>query len=710
MILKKLSIRRKLQILVLMISLIALLLAAMIGIVSMLNIQSDVLTGSEALGDHAAEQSENALTAQMESSLYDIAGGKAELADAKLGEFLSYINTFARYSESLINAPEGFVPVDVQPPDKANKDIFTMQRYLKNENISIDTVLTDINLLGNLTYVFDPFIKENSDIITTIYIGTEQGFLLSYDNRSDLGDTDSFEEYYDFSESSWYLLAKERGVPVFTDTYPDGYGRGLTISCAAPFYHNGIFYGVVCMDILVTDLNNSIIDVNIGEHSYAFLVNDKGDVIASPMQDPFSDDYPNMITDADDADIGVIEKIMSGETGVVRNNDGNYYAYTPISSASWYLAIFVQAEDVIGPAIEVRNIISADALKTSNGMQEAIMISIFIFCAAFVVITITVMVTSDSFSRKLTEPLITLREDVGIISGGNLSHRAAVVTEDEIGDLAAAFNDMSSSLQTYIANLTAITAEKERIGAELNVATKIQASMLPCIFPAFPGRPEFDIYASMLPAKEVGGDFYDFFLVDNDKLAVCMADVSGKGVPAALFMVIAKTLIKNNAQYGNSPKEVFETVNNMLCENNEAGMFVTAFMGFLEISTGKFTYVNAGHNPPLIKRSGGDFEWLPTKPYFVLAGMEGMTYKQEEITLYPGDTLFMYTDGVTEAVNRSEELFSDPRLLEVANAHKSDTLRDFLVNIKAEIDIFADGAVQADDITMLGLKFTGGTK
>lgn len=283
-------------------------------------------------------------------------------------------------------------------------------------------------------------------------------------------------------------------------------------------------------------------------------------------------------------------------------------------------------------------------------------------------------------------------------------------TGDEIQNLAESFNEMMTDIFDYMENLKSITKEKERIGAELNVATKIQASMLPCIFPAFPELSDFDIYASMLPAKEVGGDFYDFFLVDEDRLAVVMADVSGKGVPAALFMVIAKTLIKNNAQYGKAPKDVFETVNDMLCENNEAGMFVTAFMGILEISTGRFEYVNAGHNPPIIKRKGKDFEWLATKPGFVLAGMEGIPYTQDETTLNEGDMLYLYTDGVTEAVNPKNELFTDPKLLVVANKYKNCTLKEFLENIKAEVDIFADGAEQADDITMLAVKILGGNK
>ncbi len=249
--------------------------------------------------------------------------------------------------------------------------------------------------------------------------------------------------------------------------------------------------------------------------------------------------------------------------------------------------------------------------------------------------------------------------------------------------------------------------EKERINAELNVATDIQTSMLPHTFPAFPNRTEFDIYATMLPAKEVGGDFYDFFLLDNNTLAVVIADVSGKGVPAALFMVITKTLIKNNSYYGKSPKEVFETVNNILCENNDMNMFVTVFLGYLDIPSGKFTFANAGHNPPLI-RNGNRFDWLKTKPGFFLAGMENMLYKQYEVTLHPSDELFLYTDGVTEAMNHERELFSDPRLLETANNNLDLPLKEFIEKLKGEIDEFADGTEQSDDITMLALRYKGG--
>jgi sigma-B regulation protein RsbU (phosphoserine phosphatase) len=250
-------------------------------------------------------------------------------------------------------------------------------------------------------------------------------------------------------------------------------------------------------------------------------------------------------------------------------------------------------------------------------------------------------------------------------------------------------------------------AEKERIGAELNVATQIQASMLPCIFPAFPERGEFDIHASMRPAKEVGGDFYDFFLIDENTLAVVIADVSGKGIPAALFMVIAKTLIQNTALSGKRPEVVFGIVNRMLCENNEAGMFVTAFLGYLDLCGGGFTFVNAGHNPPLIKRAGKAFEFLKARPGFVLAGDESTYYIQQEIELNPGDELFLYTDGVTESANPQNELFGDSRLVNTVNIAGRLALPEFMEQVGLEIDAFAGGAGQADDITMLALRYHG---
>ena len=289
----------------------------------------------------------------------------------------------------------------------------------------------------------------------------------------------------------------------------------------------------------------------------------------------------------------------------------------------------------------------------------------------------------------------------------DLTYGVVDVRDDtELRDLSQQLAHMMATTKDYMVNLKQITAEKERIGAELSVASQIQADMLPSIFPAFPYRSEFDIYATMHPAKEVGGDFYDFFMADEDHLVMVMADVSGKGVPAALFMVIAKTLIKNLAQSekSHSPSDILEDVNEQLCEGNKEEMFVTVWLGILEISTGRGMAANAGHEHPAIRRAGGNFELVKYRHSPAVAVMEGMKFKEHEFRLNPGDTLFVYTDGVPEATNAENELFGPDRLLEALNREPDADPAKLLQNISEDIDAFVADAPQFDDTTMLAIR------
>ncbi len=252
--------------------------------------------------------------------------------------------------------------------------------------------------------------------------------------------------------------------------------------------------------------------------------------------------------------------------------------------------------------------------------------------------------------------------------------------------------------------------EKERIGAELNVATQIQADMLPRIFPAFPDRNEFNLYASMTPAKEVGGDFYDFFLIDDDHIGLVMADVSGKGVPAALFMVIAKTLIKNRAQMGGGPAEILKFVNEQLCEGNEAELFVTVWLAIIEISTGKGLAANAGHEHPVICRKGGRFELVEYRHSPAVATMEGIRFREHSFEMFPGDKLFVYTDGVAEATDANDELYGTDRMLDALNSNLEASPQEVLENVHQSIREFVGEAPQFDDITMLCFFYSGPDK
>ena len=324
------------------------------------------------------------------------------------------------------------------------------------------------------------------------------------------------------------------------------------------------------------------------------------------------------------------------------------------------------------------------------------------------------LLTGFSLNRTIIKPVTELSDAASCYDSALLLQdvqsklsQLNIHTGDEIETLSSSVQKMEREIKQYVMDLTQATAANERIGAELNIAANIQSAMLPRIFPAFPDRDDFDLYATMHPAKEVGGDFYDFFLLDYDHLAFIAADVSGKGVPAALFMVIAKTLIRNQAQFGLPPEKVFTKVNMQLCEHNDAQMFVTAWMGILELSTGKVVYSNAGHTHPAVIRRDGSCEYIKVPAGFVLAGMEMMQFKQGELQLSPGDTLFLYTDGVTEATNTEKKLFGEAKLLEALDGTADASPQEMIGKVKASIDGFVKDAPQFDDITMLAVKYKG---
>ena len=295
---------------------------------------------------------------------------------------------------------------------------------------------------------------------------------------------------------------------------------------------------------------------------------------------------------------------------------------------------------------------------------------------------------SDEATRFATEN--TLAEPLGQIS-----------RYSEISSLAGSIDTMEKDMVKYIDNLTTITADKERIVTELNLARTIQANSIPNVFPAFPDRKDLDIFASMTPARQVGGDFYNFFFVDSDHLAMVIGDVSGKGIPAALFMMVTNILISDRTMMGGTPGEILTFVNQSICEHNKAEMFVTVWLGILEVSTGKLTASNAGHEYPVLLRAGGCFELLKDKHGFVVGGMDGIVYKDYELRLQPGDKLFVYTDGVPEASDADHRLFGTERMISALNTDPAASPEQILGSVRAAVDHFVKDAEQFDDLTML---------
>ena len=326
-----------------------------------------------------------------------------------------------------------------------------------------------------------------------------------------------------------------------------------------------------------------------------------------------------------------------------------------------------------------------------------------------VIIVLIALIAAQTTGWHIVKPLNQLTRHINAQKNGDgifildNSYR----TGDEIEILAESFNALTKRTQDYIDEIITITAEKKRIGTELALASRIQADMLPNIFPPFPERPEFDIYASMDPAKAVGGDFYDFFLIDDTHPGLVMADVSGKGVPAALFMMISKILVQNLAMTLRSPAQVLQEVNRQLCANNREEMFVTVWFGVLDTATGKVTAANAGHEYPVLMPAGDKFALVKDRHGFVIGGMEGVRYKEYELTLTPGSRLFVYTDGVPEATNAQNEMFGTERMLDALNLDPAAAPKTILQNVKDAVDSFVLDAEQFDDMTMLCVEYRG---
>ena len=319
------------------------------------------------------------------------------------------------------------------------------------------------------------------------------------------------------------------------------------------------------------------------------------------------------------------------------------------------------------------------------------------------------MIAAFSITGRIIDPLNTITRRVASLGVRNRQFKMEDVyrTGDEIEVLAESFAKQSALNMLYIDQIRHVTAEKERISAELDMASKIQASQLPRLFPAFPNRREFSLFASMTPAKEVGGDFYDFFMVGTDHIALVMADVSGKGVPAALLMMVARVLLKSSLQNGKGPAEALESVNKQICESNDAGFFVTIWVAVLEISTGKGVASNAGHEHPVLRRAGGSYELVIYRHSMPVGTMEGIRFEQHEFHLNPGDSIFVYTDGVAEATNGDDELYGTERMLSALNSEPDAQPEQVLGNVMNDINGFVDGAEQFDDITMLCFRYMG---
>lgn len=654
--------------------------------------------------------SEQTMESVLETSMVQSTALQAYIADNLFDDVRADVLTLQTFAEELFEHADSFSDHPVYEPVAANDGIPSVQ--LQHEAAVNPEDSETLGLLANMSEVMLAMF-ENSDKLSSCLAATADGNIIFVDDRAgSYFDKNGNIYTFEVRDRPWYKQAVEAGKLIFTGVELDAFTDIPGLVCAAPVYHNGELVAVVGADVFLTSISDYV-SSTAENGGFICVVNEDGQVIFSPAKEgtfkaELSGNAPDL-RESDNQELAqFITQALKENTGLHQVTiDGKeyYLAGSPMQSVGWAGISVVDKEITHQPTalmIKQYNEINDEALATfSKGTKESVRVLLILTIVIFVLATVGALVVAT----RITKPLTHMTKRIDSLSGSDSTFEMENVyrTNDEIEILAESFATLSKKTRDYIKQITEITAEKERIGTELALATRIQADMLPNIYPALPQRPEVDIYASMTPAKEVGGDFYDFFLVDDDHLGLVMADVSGKGVPAALFMMISKILVQNYAMLGRSPAEVLKNVNDQICLNNREEMFVTVWFGILEIPTGKIVAANAGHEYPVMRKADGFFEVVKDKHGFVVGGMEGLSYKEYEMTLEKGGTLFLYTDGVPEATNSAEELFGMERLLNALNKEPQAAPEKLLQNMKQSVDEFVGDAPQFDDLTMLAV-------
>jgi len=735
----KKTIRRKVTSLLLGMVMTALLLTGAVSLWSLYSMRTISEENSTMLGQTAAGDAETALEEMAGDRLFAIAAEKAAYIEEKFNTVIACVDGMAQAAETIYRNPQSYPYRAVPLPKKGSRELavqllwsgrlsdkaadmpevsgsgMTKEFGGGKENIAEEEVFAELYRLGNLQDMLVQY-NANNDMISSTYLATASGWMLQADYiaySKYAGDSD-LPEFFEADTRQWYqrACAAEPGQYIYTDVMEDIHEGKDCIVCAKAVRLDGKIVAVAGVGSYLDTIREAVLNTTIGESGYAVMINEKGQVMISGVQS--GETAVNANTDLRESSNVLLseaaEDMVGGGSGLIKLTlDGRevYLAYAPLKGLGWSFVTVMDVEEVIAPARESQQRILDLANDVSGRQNGAIKRTIYLFLGILFAAAVIIGVVSILFTGKLTAPIRRLTQEVRRIDGGNLDNPIHITTGDEVEELGNAFNAMTAQLRQYIKSLAAAAAEKERIRTELSLASRIQADMLPDSGQALQDRKEIALYASMTPAKEVGGDFYDFFSADEDHLVFLVADVSGKGVPASLFMVVAKTLLQSRIKGGDSLAEAVAEVNDRLCARNKNGMFVTAWIGVLTLSTGMLTYVNAGHNPPLLGKGREGYTYLRERGGFVLAGMEGTEYRQKELRLECGDTLFLYTDGVTEANDEKGSLYGEKRLSELLNGRTEAEPRQLAEAVWSDIQDFQGKAEQFDDITMLVLKYRG---
>ncbi len=650
---------------------------------------------------------------------------EARIIDGEFWTMRHDLEILARQVQMVLEEPSAYSPVEVPVPALADAGRLTLQLVYSDRADQEDPTLKEqILRIGGLRNMMLEMV-EGGESLTDCMVSLTGGASIIVDRTPECKvGSDGEPLFYNAYRRPWYVGAVVHGETYFTPVNLDNYFDSYEVMVGVPVYVNGELAAVCGGSVMLDSLAGIVDNARLGDYSETCLINENGNIIYSSRSDGELGvqgvELKSLLESSNAELVSLVEEALEGGVGFnLLEVDGKqtYVAYAPIETLGWTQLLSISQEDLNATAYRLADQTDAVMEESVTELRSNEFRTILNTMLMAAVMLGLAAVLSMIFSNRLVDPIKRMTLRVSEMEGKDMSFEIedVLLTGDEIEVLARAFANMSEKMRGYVREIVEITAEKQRLDTELSVAADIQANMLPSEFPAFPDRKEFDLYAVMDPAKEVGGDFYDFFLIDRDHLALVMADVSGKGVPAALFMVISKTLIQNAALSGRftSPAEILRDVNDQLCANNKDDMFVTVWLGILPVSTGELVSACAGHEYPVFYRKDSGFA-LERDPHGLALGvLEGSRYRDVQWRLAPGDMLFLYTDGVPEANNEAQEQFGNDRMLAALeksmrsrSADRKD-LRGILGSVRAEIDAFAGQTPQFDDITMLCMDYRG---
>ncbi len=508
----------------------------------------------------------------------------------------------------------------------------------------------------------------------------------------DLGTDD-----YRYDIWDWYTLPRDLERSVWSEPYFDEGGGGtLMVTYSAPLYerrgNTRELVGIVTGDVALTWLTDLLKSIRFGKTGYAFLLSKNGSYICHPKQDYVVKE--TVFSAAEEAGKTALRpvgrRMIAGETGYIplRNlvNDApSHLAFAPVPSTGWSVGVVVSDAELMAPVVSLSRSVAGVG---AAGFAILLLVTLFI-------------------ARSITRPVRLLDEATETLARGDLDAPLPVIAgNDEIARLAGSFSRMRSELKRSMDDLRRTTAAKQKIESELEIARSIQMSLVPRTFPAFPERPEFDLFAELHPARAIGGDFYDFFMLDRDRICIAIGDVSDKGVPAALFMAVVRTFLKAIWRDEESPAATLARLNDELAADNATCMFVTLFCAVIDLRDGVMRYACGGHNLPYIIGSNGTVRQVRRIRGITVGAMEGMAFEEGNEQLAPGETFFLYTDGISEALNRQEQLFGEDRLEDALERYtKENSAVNLLELVRNEVEYFADGAEQSDDLTMVAFRY-----